>query len=102
MKKLPAAKSKNGTSANGVMKLINTSGDLRGGILADMVRFATMSRAKIMKAEIRIAQGKSTRLIKGGSMAGKKNPPRELPATTMPIARARRRRNQDVVVVTAG
>jgi len=102
MKKLPAAKSRNGTSTKGVIKLIRTSGALRGGILADMVKFATMRRARTMKADIRIAQGKSTRSIRGGSMAGKKKPPRELPATTIPIASARRRRNQDVVVVTAG
>ena len=94
-------KSKNGVSAKGVTKLDSTRGCGFGGVREVIVRFAMIKRKRIRKAQMRMAHGNPSCVMSAGSMIGYMTPPREEPATAIPSARARRRKNQELTVLIA-
>ena len=100
--KAEATRRAKGSSVSGVMKSMMRKGLGEGGMRDLTVRLPKMRRARMMKAAVRIAQGKPISGMRRWIMMGKMTPPREEPEATTPNAKARRRKNQVEVEERAG
>jgi hypothetical protein len=92
----------NFSSVRGCTKSIMRTGLGKGGMRDRMSRLAKISSPRIMKAQIRIVQGKPTSLTSFVTMMGKMTPPSEEPLAAMPKARARFLKNHVVTQLKAG
>jgi hypothetical protein len=91
---MPAVRTTNVGSPNGLVKAPSVSFLLAGGIREVIVKLAKIRRARMRKAQIRIVQPNPTCGMSLMTMTGKIMPPREDPEAMMPIAAPRFLKNQ--------